>query len=670
MKLVRPDGYEKMLPILIVLVVLLAASNLFTIFWLKQSLQPKTQTQNQNYNVVDNKDLAQYDRDNDGLTDDKELLYKTNPLLADTDGDGFTDKQEIDSGHDPLVADVKIVPPVNSTSSELTVEWEKTPVKVSGEEVFKPGEIDAAIEKFSLAQYVESDCAKGQKAAECIKIIKNLRNDFDKGLDIVRVGKVVSGKYVDSDVLVMKYFSSPYEMGTGVNGARVISGKNLPKNIILEAQSEKFGLIGENLFDRDASSTITNLEPAEKIAIPNSKINLVRIQKTSNLLNQSQNIRFLSDLSNVESLFKYDGDKYVYKYIQYQGGCFLVLANDGTVREYFFDDPIFAGYNKKFERYYEGEVFQLNIAGKLIEKHYIVAKMTGCGPQGCYSYPEYIKSKNQLEIVGTFSNGDSIYELKDEKITTDINITSAETKRVSVLKNAYDSYFPGYDEKTQKQKSKKSYATFLADHPLIYWQDPFGGFVELVNVDYMQMVECGKPVIYLYPIKTTTVSVKVTPNGGFSKTEPEYGQGWNVVAEPNGQLKNIADNKAYPYLFWEGRGLNYVRPTEGFVVKKNEVNQFLSDKLALLGMNKKEIADFKEFWLPRMQAKPYYFVSFVPKEQFDQLAPLKVEPKPDTVIRVFMDYEALDAPMKNIEPKLITPVRRGFTVVEWGGALR
>ena len=47
-----------------------------------------------------------------------------------------------------------------------------------------------------------------------------------------------------------------------------------------------------------------------------------------------------------------------------------------------------------------------------------------------------------------------------------------------------------------------------------------------------------------------------------------------------------------------------------------------------------------------------------------------IRDRPDTVIRVFMDYEALDAPMKNIEPKLITPVRRGFTVVEWGGALR
>ena len=186
----------------------------------------------------------------------------------------------------------------------------------------------------------------------------------------------------------------------------------------------------------------------------------------------------------------------------------------------------------------------------------------------------------------------------------------------------------------------------------------------------MPAAECGKPVIYLYPSETTDVSVKVSPTGGFTKTEPDYGAGWLVKAEPNSTLYNYADQKIYPYLFWEGYALNYAMPDEGFVVAKNEVNKFLQEKLAIQGLNEKEINDFIEFWLPRMQSDPYYFVTFVPQAEFDKMAPLAVSPEPDSVIRVFMDFRALDKPIQVEQQKLATPERLGFTVVEWGGELR
>jgi hypothetical protein len=69
-----------------------------------------------------------------------------------------------------------------------------------------------------------------------------------------------------------------------------------------------------------------------------------------------------------------------------------------------------------------------------------------------------------------------------------------------------------------------------------------------------------------------------------------------------------------------------------------------------------------DFWMR-------YFITFLPQEQIDRLAPLLINPKPDTVIRVFMDYKGLDQPISIIAPKIKTPVRHGFTVVEWGGAL-
>lgn len=44
------------------------------------------------------------DTDQDGLSDDLELKFRTNIRKADTDGDGYSDKTEIEHGYDPKVA--------------------------------------------------------------------------------------------------------------------------------------------------------------------------------------------------------------------------------------------------------------------------------------------------------------------------------------------------------------------------------------------------------------------------------------------------------------------------------------------------------------------------------------------------------------------------------------
>ena len=71
-----------------------------------------------------------------------------------------------------------------------------------------------------------------------------------------------------------------------------------------------------------------------------------------------------------------------------------------------------------------------------------------------------------------------------------------------------------------------------------------------------------------------------------------------------------------------------------------------------------------------MQAAPYYFVTFMGNSVMDELAPLNITPKPDTIIRVLMDFTELKAPISVEGYNIRTPVRKGFTVVEWGGVLR
>ncbi|MFT3713125.1 MAG: hypothetical protein QM817_36180 [Archangium sp.] len=182
--------------------------------------------------------------------------------------------------------------------------------------------------------------------------------------------------------------------------------------------------------------------------------------------------------------------------------------------------------------------------------------------------------------------------------------------------------------------------------------------------------EMAKPVIYLYPPVAQDVSVRVFPNGGVTKSDPAYGDGWTVKAQPSGKLV-ARDGKTHPYLFWESGLTEKPQPlTEGIVVPREKLRAWLMRTLAEQGLNERETKDFLEFWWPKMSVKPFAAIRFVPREEIDRAAPLEISPKPATVIRVLIDFRALDAPVELREQKLTAaPKRSGFTAVEWGGLL-
>ncbi len=244
-----------------------------------------------------------------------------------------------------------------------------------------------------------------------------------------------------------------------------------------------------------------------------------------------------------------------------------------------------------------------------------------------------------------------------------IYINSGETE--SGLLSMYEQMF------VEEGQQKMAFDDFLKLYPYLYFRDGFERLIRLTNATILPAAECGKPVIYLYPESVQDVSVQVAPYGGFSYTDPAYNGGWQVIAHPDGRVVNKADGKTYPYLFWEGNGgIMKTDTNRGFVVAQVDVEPFLADSLAKLGFIDQEIADFIDFWLPRMQSAPYYFITFYGRDTMDALAPLNVQPTPDTIIRVLMDYRELDAPVEVEEYPLFAPKRTGFTVTEWGGVLR
>ena len=177
-----------------------------------------------------------------------------------------------------------------------------------------------------------------------------------------------------------------------------------------------------------------------------------------------------------------------------------------------------------------------------------------------------------------------------------------------------------------------------------------------------------KPVIYLYPESETEVSVRLDYKGRLTCTypAPDPDGAWHVTARPDGTLTD-KQGREYSYLFWEGAS-DGAPPdfSRGFVVKGSDTAAFLREKLAYMGLTPREYNEFIVYWLPRMQDNPWNLIAFQGKNYTDS-APLSVTPRPDSVLRVFMAYRPLAAPIV-VPPQELTPfVRKGFTLVEWGG---
>lgn len=182
----------------------------------------------------------------------------------------------------------------------------------------------------------------------------------------------------------------------------------------------------------------------------------------------------------------------------------------------------------------------------------------------------------------------------------------------------------------------------------------------------MEPGECYKPVIYLYPEEETDISVNLILDGRLTCTYPAYNDGWTVTASPDGTLTD-AKGRTYNYLYWEGETYARYDLSKGFCVKGEDTAVFLEDALEKLGLTRREANEFIVYWLPQMQDNPYNIISFQ-TGIYTNAAKLAVNPAPDTLIRVFMAWQASDTPVVLENQELSAPDRTGFTVVEWGGA--
>lgn len=184
---------------------------------------------------------------------------------------------------------------------------------------------------------------------------------------------------------------------------------------------------------------------------------------------------------------------------------------------------------------------------------------------------------------------------------------------------------------------------------------------------FIQLAPIRKPVIYCYPTQAQQISIQVALKGEMTHSYPHYPTtGWSIWATPDGTLKDEKTGQTYPYLFWEGESTYRYTLDEGTVIAGKQSAAFLEQQLAHLGLNRREATDFITYWLPELERSPYNLIHFSTTAYAEQ-APLHITPAPETLIRVFMVYQPLGAPIV-VAPQTLPKVeRQGYTVVEWGG---
>ncbi|GFR44077.1 hypothetical protein Agub_g5237 [Astrephomene gubernaculifera] len=112
-----------------------------------------------------------------------------------------------------------------------------------------------------------------------------------------------------------------------------------------------------------------------------------------------------------------------------------------------------------------------------------------------------------------------------------------------------------------------------------------------------------------------------------------------------------------------------------FCVAGADVEAWLYGTLTAFGLPVRERTDFLTYWLPYMEGAAWLLISFADPRVYQAAAALHVVPEPDVLVRLFMMFERLSAPVAvrgelAVEVARVGVLRREgarMAVLEWGG---
>lgn len=226
------------------------------------------------------------------------------------------------------------------------------------------------------------------------------------------------------------------------------------------------------------------------------------------------------------------------------------------------------------------------------------------------------------------------------------------------------------NKKRKKKEATKSFVTaiiffIIFTAFLLIWDFIATAYEKKKSNGYRSCWE--KPIIYIYPKEPIDLKITLKNSKEIQYSYPKYEKNWDIHVTEDGNIYDKKTKRNYYALYWEGQDDTKETFDEGFVIEGKNTAKFLEEKLELLGLNEKEINEFIIYWLPKMENNKYNLIRFRTLEEINEYMPLEFNEKPDTLIRIFMNYKAINKKLKIKTQELQKIERKGYTIVEWGG---
>lgn len=182
------------------------------------------------------------------------------------------------------------------------------------------------------------------------------------------------------------------------------------------------------------------------------------------------------------------------------------------------------------------------------------------------------------------------------------------------------------------------------------------------------------PAIWLYPPDERDVVLSLTFRGdGFMTTSaPAYNDRWRIHVDPsqpfNRYSSTFVDDAWVPHLDYDGFRDGKFQTAEGWCIEQSELLDWQRSTLREIGFLPAEIdeanIDYGRMLLSRKYKQKYFAVYPQVGELVDESVALDVQPRPDTVYRLWLYFVPVTNKIHLAAPRVPRIERKGFTVVE------
>jgi hypothetical protein len=195
-----------------------------------------------------------------------------------------------------------------------------------------------------------------------------------------------------------------------------------------------------------------------------------------------------------------------------------------------------------------------------------------------------------------------------------------------------------------------------------------GGYASVAQ-EGIRAGKCYDSPLYLYPETKTEVTIEPLPAGEVLASSPQLHHFWKVVAYPTGKLQT-PDGRTLDKIAYAYSAPQIEAPTEGIVVAQRDLEKALLSYALRVGLQGREVTDFKKLWLEELPPASFYFISHFSDKDAKKIMSFAIDPEPDSFIQVVMYFKPLDELQGAVPPKFgPVPQRSGFTAVDWSGVI-